>query len=140
MSDSILKNWDTVKSLRDGYLAVSQTRTDSVDWNAASNFCTATVTKKKTTLFQILCRGTSHGYIIRTRKRKDRMLNIDIRLLLMAKKFKTHPPAKEPFLIVFLGFWKEGATVNSSHYIQTLKHLRRQVCRVGTSLPPIILQ
>jgi hypothetical protein len=62
---SFMNNWDTVKSVHDGYHAVSQTRTNSVDWNAASNFCSATVTKE-TTFFSILSLGTSPGSIITT--------------------------------------------------------------------------
>lgn len=42
VSPSLLNSWCTIKSVHDGYHAVSQTRTNSVDWNAASNFCSAT--------------------------------------------------------------------------------------------------
>lgn len=65
-----------------------------------------------------------------------------------AKKFKTQASAKKILLTVFwdahrvyvTDFLERGATVNSSQYIQTLKHLRRRVCRVRGSLEPIILQ
>lgn len=64
------------------------------------------------------------------------------------EKFKTQPSAKKLLLTVFwdahrvyvTDFLERGATVNSSQYIQTLKHLQRRVCRVRGSLAPIILQ
>jgi len=64
------------------------------------------------------------------------------------KKFKTQPSAKKLLLTVFwdakhvyvMEYLEAGSTVNSARYIETLKHLRRRVCRVRKSTQPIILQ
>ena len=53
-SASLLNNWDTVKFVHDGYHAVSQMRTNSIDWNAASNFCSATMMKETNFLLNIV--------------------------------------------------------------------------------------
>ena len=115
VSASLLNNWDTVKSVHDGYHAVSQTRTNSVDWNAASNFCSAIV-MKETTFLWILWRGTKRGSIITTRKRKGRAWNIDIRNLLRRKSSKHNHLQKKFFWLCFGMpnefmwpiFWNEG--------------------------------
>lgn len=63
------------------------------------------------------------------------------------KKFKTQASAKKLLLTVFwdarhvyVTEYLVGSTVNSARYIETLKHLRRIVCRVRKSTSPIILQ
>src|SRR5690349_18870761 len=45
--------------------------------------------------------------------------------------------AKQVYVTKFL---EAGTTVNSPHHIETLKHLRRRVCRVRNCTEPIILQ
>ena len=66
----------------------------------------------------------------------------------VVKKFKTQPSAKKILLTLFwdarrvyvTDYLERGASVNSTQYIKTLKHLRHRVCRVGGSLAPIISQ
>ena len=62
------------------------------------------------------------------------------------KKFKTVPSAGKILLTVFWDsqrvymteFLEAGNTVNSSRYIETIKILRRRVCRVRGSTSPIL--
>lgn len=63
------------------------------------------------------------------------------------RKFKTIPSAKKVLLTVFWDssttYLKEylegGNTVNSERYIETLRNLRRRVCRVRNTTEPILL-
>lgn len=63
------------------------------------------------------------------------------------RKFKRQLSAKKVLLTAFWDakhvylaeYLEGGTTVNSSRYIETLKHLRRRVCRVRNCTKPIIL-
>ena len=63
------------------------------------------------------------------------------------KKFKTMPSADKILLTVFWDsqrvylaeFLEPGKTVNSARYIETIKNLRRRVCRVRGSTSRILL-
>ena len=101
------------------------------------NFWSA-IAKREINFFWILLLGMSHGFIILTLKKNDWAWNRGTLHFLARNKFKTLPSAGKILLTVFWDsqrvymteFWGAGKTVNSARYIETIKNLRRRVCRV----------
>jgi len=88
----------------------------------------------------------SLGFIILTLKKNDWACNTGT-LHLLSRKIQNSAICREDFLTVFWNsqrvytteFLEVGNTVNSARYIETIKNLRRRVCRVRRSTSPILL-
>ena len=89
----------------------------------------------------------SHGFIILTLKKNDWACNTGTLHLLARKKSQNNAVCWQDFLTAFWDsqtvymteFLEAGNTVNSPRYIETIKNLRRTVCRVRGSTSRILL-
>ena len=103
--------------------------------------------KREINFFLILLLGMSHGFVILTLKKNDWTCNTGtLHLLARENSKQCRLPAR--FIWLFFGthkrvymteFLEAGNIVNSARYIETIKKLRRRVCRVRGSTSRILL-
>ena len=105
------------------------------------------IAKREVNFFWILLLGMSRGFIILTLKKNDWAWNTGTLHLLARKNSKE---CRLPTRFFWLFFWDSQRvymtefleavkTVNSARYIETIKNLRRRVCRVRGSTSWILL-